>query len=233
MQNFYIIISILVDYCFNKINRITNKCLVFFILYFFLTLPIQSFAEKSVNKKIKSVPFNENNLTTHNTIFGGVGRKFPTVKFGLDLLISSYPHFAAFRNRFNLKNYSFWGEWWLKDNWGVKSFYSEQSYKIFGPSENQPTSKTNHFGMLAKTQHSLTESWKISTGLGLSKTEFVLGDQNKLGNSLVGEFRIGNEISDDFWVEFGILSIDSASGSGVGDQRLGSTGYLIGISIGI
>ena len=87
--------------------------------------------------------------------------------------------------------------------------------------------------MLAKTQHSLSESWKISAGLGLSKTEFVLGNQKKLGNSLVGEFRMGNEISDDLWVEFGILSIDSASGSGVGDQRLGSTGYLVGISIGL
>ena len=44
---------------------------------------------------------------------------------------------------------------------------------------------------------------------------------------------MGTEISEDFWFEFGILTIDSASGSGVEDQRLGSTGYLIGVSFGI
>ena len=233
MQNFYRIISILICYYFNKINLISNKFVIFLTLAFCLIFPIHSFAEKPSKKNIVSVPINENNLTTHRTIFGGVGRKFPTIKFGLDILLLSYPHFGAFRNKFNLKNYISWGEWWLKDNWGVKSFYSGQSYEMFGSSENRPTSKTNHFGMLAKTQHSLSESWKISAGLGLSKTEFVLGNQKKLGNSLVGEFRMGNEISDDLWVEFGILSIDSASGSGVGDQRLGSTGYLVGISIGL
>ncbi|RTZ83959.1 MAG: hypothetical protein DSY95_06770, partial [SAR324 cluster bacterium] len=83
-----------------------------------------------------------------------------------------------------------------------------------------------------KTQHSLSEAWKISAGLGLAKTEFVLDSQRKLGNSLVSEFRMGLEISADFWTEAGILTIDSASGSGSSDQRLGSTGYLIGLSYG-
>jgi len=104
---------------------------------------------------------------------------------------------------------------------------------MFGQSENLPISKTSHIGTLAKTQHSLSESWKISAGLGLSKTEFLLGDQKKMGNSLVGEFRMGVEILSDFLFEFGILTIDSASGSGVEDQRLGSTGYLIGLSYGL
>jgi len=85
---------------------------------------------------------------------------------------------------------------------------------------------------LAKTQQSIAESWKISAGLGLAKTEFVLESQRKLGNSLVSEFRIGFEFSADFWTEAGILTIDSASGSGSGDQRLGSTAYLIGMSYG-
>jgi hypothetical protein len=43
---------------------------------------------------------------------------------------------------------------------------------------------------------------------------------------------MGLEISADFWTEAGILTIDSASGSGSSDQRLGSTGYLIGLSYG-
>ena len=43
---------------------------------------------------------------------------------------------------------------------------------------------------------------------------------------------MGKEILEDFWIEFGILSIDSASGSGIEDQRLGSTGYLVGLSVG-
>ena len=47
-----------------------------------------------------------------------------------------------------------------------------------------------------------------------------------------GVLEDGTEISDDVWFEFGILSIDSASGSGAEDQRLGSTGYLVGLSVG-
>ena len=202
---------------------------------FYMITANLSFADESNIKKMKGFKehFTEKNYNASSTIFGGVGRKFPTIQFGSDLLILSYPHFSAFRNRLNLKNYVFWGEWWYKDNWGVKSFYSEQFYKMFGPSGNQPTSNSNHLGMLFKTQHSLSESWKISSGIGFSKTEFVLENQRKLGNSLVGEFRMGKEISDDLWIEFGILSIDSASGNGIEDQRIGSTGYLIGISFGM
>ena len=40
------------------------------------------------------------------------------------------------------------------------------------------------------------------------------------------------EMYANFWTELGILTIDSASGSGSEDQRLGSTGYLIGLSHG-
>ena len=64
------------------------------------------------------------------------------------------------------------------------------------------------------------------------KTELALGSQFKQANSLVTEFRMGMEMSANFWTEVGILTIDSASGSGSEDQRLGSTGYLIGLSYG-
>ena len=219
-----------------RIDNIIKKIVSLFFIFFCTITMNPSFAVESEKKKksdVISKPFTAKDFNAHSTIFGGVGRKFATLQFGSDLLILSYPHFGAFRNRLNLKNYVFWGEWWYKDNWGLKSFYSEQFYKMFGPNGNRPTSNSNHLGILLKTQHSLSESWKISAGIGLSKTEFVLENRRKLGNSLVGEFRMGTEISDDFWIEFGILSIDSASGSGIEDQRIGSTGYLIGVSYGI
>ena len=170
--------------------------------------------------------------TAPATVFGGVGRKFPTLQAGLDLLILSSPHYNAYRNQLELSNRVYWGEWWYSDRWGVKGFLSEQSFTMFGTSGNSPQANTSHLGLLAKTQQSIAETWKISAGLGLAKTDFVLESQRKHGNSLVSEFRIGFKFSADLWTEAGILTIDSTSGSGSGDQRLGSTGYLIGLSYG-
>ncbi len=170
--------------------------------------------------------------TAPATVFGGVGRKFPTLQAGLDLLILSSPHYNAYRNQLELSNRVYWGEWWYSDRWGVKGFLSEQSFTMFGTGGNSPQANTSHLGLLAKTQLSIAESWKISAGLGLAKTDFVLESQRKHGNSLVSEFRIGFKFSADLWTEAGILTIDSTSGSGYGDQRLGSTGYLIGLSYG-
>ena len=170
--------------------------------------------------------------TAPATVFGGVGRKFPTLQAGLDLLILSSPHYNAYRNQLELSNQVYWGEWWYSDRWGVKGFLSEQSFTMFGTGGNSPQANTSHLGLLAKTQQSIAETWKISAGLGLAKTDFVLESQRKHGNSLVSEFRIGFEFSADLWTEAGILTIDSTSGSGYGDQRLGSTGYLIGLSYG-
>ncbi len=166
------------------------------------------------------------------TVFGGVGRKLPTWQAGFDLLLLSTPHYSAFRNRLELRNHVYWGEWWYNDRWGIKGLFSEQSFRMFSATGNRSESKTSHLGALAKTQHSLTDSWKISAGLGVVKTELALGSQLKQGNSLVTEFRMGMEMSANFWTEVGILTIDSASGSGSEDQRLGSTGYLIGLSYG-
>ena len=166
------------------------------------------------------------------TIFGGVGRKLPTWQVGLDLLILGTPHYSAFRNQLNLSKRVFGGEWGYNDGWGVKGFLSEQSFQMFGSSGSSAKSSTRHLGVIAKTQHLLSESWKIRAGVGLANTGLSRGSQRKRGNSLVSEFRMGMEISDDFWTEAGILTIDSSSGSGSGDQRLGSTGYLMGFSYG-
>jgi hypothetical protein len=166
------------------------------------------------------------------SVFGGVGRKFPTWQLGLDFLIFNIPHYSAFRNQLELNNRVYWGEWWYSDSWGVKALLSEQSFTTFGASGNRPQVNTSNLGLLLKRQQSIAESWKISAALGLAKTELVLESQRKPGKSLVSEFRIGFEFSADLWTEVGILTIDSASGSGSGDQRLGSTGYLIGMSYG-
>ncbi len=203
----------------------------------FTSIILASPADAATPVKIKNLqalisPLTDEKYAAPATIFGGVGRKFPTWQAGLDLLILSNPHYSAFRNQLELSNRVYWGEWWYSDRWGVKGLFSEQSFKMFGPSENRSQSNTSHLGVLVKTQHSLSEAWKISAGLGLAKTEFVLDSQRKLGNSLVSEFRMGLEISADFWTEAGILTIDSASGSGSSDQRLGSTAYLIGLSYG-
>ena len=182
-------------------------------------------------KSLSSPLSTEKNLAPP-TVFGGVGRKLPTWQAGFDLLLLSTPHYSAFRNRLELRNHVYWGEWWYNDHCGIKGLFSEQSFRMFSATGNRSESKTSHLGALAKTQHSLTDSWKISAGLGVVKTELALGSQLKQGNSLVTEFRMGMEMSANFWTEVGILTIDSASGSGSEDQRLGSTGYLIGLSYG-
>ncbi len=187
---------------------------------------------KKNNLNLLSSALSVEEYTAPATVFGGVGRKFPTLQAGLDLLILSSPHYNAYRNQLELSNRVYWGEWWYSDRWGVKGFLSEQSFTMFGTGGNSPQANTSHLGLLAKTQQSIAETWKISAGLGLAKTDFVLESQRKHGNSLVSEFRIGFKFSADLWTEAGILTIDSTSGSGSGDQRLGSTGYLIGLSYG-
>ena len=198
-----------------------------------LTGNLDAAAQVKKNKlNLLSSALSVEEYTAPATVFGGVGRKFPTAQAGLDLLILSSPHYNAYRNQLELSNRVYWGEWWYSDRWGIKGFLSEQSFTMFGASGNSQQANTSHLGLLAKTQQSIVESWKISAGLGLAKTEFVLESQRKHGNSLVSEFRIGFKFSVDLWMEAGILTIDSTSGSGAGDQRLGSTGYLIGLSYG-
>ena len=142
---------------FNYFNAKTVR-IVFALMCMMLASVKGAVAEQKLSSQESiSEPLSEEDDLSTPTVFGGVGRKFATWQVGLDLLILSYPHFNAFRNRLNLKNHVSWLEWWLKDNWGLKSFYSEQSYKMFGPNGKRPTSKTNHIGSLLKTQHSLSE----------------------------------------------------------------------------
>ena len=179
-----------------------------------------------------SEPLSEENDISTPTVFGGVGRKLPTWQFGLDLIVLANPHYSAYRNRPQLNNRVFWGEWWKSDFWGFKVMLSEQTFSMFDSSGNQPESNSRHLGFLAKVQHPLSVDMKISAGIGLANTEFALGNQHKYGSSLVSEFRIGIELFPEIWTEGGFLTVDGSSGSGPDDQRLGSSSYLIGLSYG-
>tara|TARA_B100001964_G_C14203856_1_gene587162 strand:- start:321 stop:980 length:660 start_codon:yes stop_codon:yes gene_type:complete len=179
-----------------------------------------------------SEPLSEENDIATPTVFGGVGRKLPTWQFGLDLIVLANPHYSAYRNRPQLNNRVFWGEWLISDFWGFKVMLSEQTFSMFDSSGNQPESNSRHLGFLAKVQHPLSVDMKISAGIGLANTEFALGNQHKYASSLVSEFRIGIEFFPEIWTEGGFLTVDGSSGSGPDDQRLGSSSYLIGLSYG-
>ena len=180
-----------------------------------------------------SEPLSEENDISTPTVFGGVGRMLPTWQFGLDLIVLANPHYSAHRNRPQLNNRVFWGEWMKSDFWGFKVMFSEQTFSMFDSSGNQPDSYSSHLGFLANVQHPLSDDMKISAGIGFANTEYEIGNQRKYGSSLVSEYRIGMEIFPEIWTEGGFLTIDGSSGRGPNDQRLGSSSYLIGISYGL
>ena len=216
------------NYCNAKSCRIVVAA-----VFLVMASVICAFAQQNLNsQESNSEPLSEENDISAPTVFGGVGRKLPTWLFGLDLIVLANPHYRAYRNRPQLNNRVFWGEWWKSDFWGFKVMFAEQTFSMFDTSGNQPESNSRHLGFLAKFQHPLSVDMKISAGIGLANTEFALGNQNKYGDSLVSEFRIGFELYPEIWVEGGFLNIDGSSGSGPDDQRLGSSSYLIGVSYG-
>ncbi len=217
---------------FNYFNAKTFR-IVFVALCMMLASAKDALAQQNLNSQdFGSEPLTEENDISTPTVFGGVGRKLPTLQFGLDLVLLANPHYNAHRNRLKLDNRMFWGEWWNSDIWGFKVFLLEQTFSMFDSSGNQPESNSRHLSFLAKVQHPLSDNIKISSGIGFANTEFALGNQRKYGSSLASEFRIGIELFPEIWTEGGFLSIDGSSGSGPDDQRLGSSSYLIGISYG-
>ena len=217
---------------FNYFKVKTGR-IVFATMCMMLASVICAVAQQNSNSTdTVSEPLSEENDISTPTVFGGVGRKLPTWQFGLDLIVLASPHYSAYRNRPQLNNRVFWGEWWKSDFWGFKVMLSEQTFSMFDTSGNQPESNSRHLGFLAKIQHPLSVDMKISAGIGLANTEFALGNQHKYGSSLVSEFRIGIELFPGIWTEGGFLTVDGSSGSGPDDQRLGSSSYLIGLSYG-
>jgi len=217
---------------FNYFNAKSWR-IVFAAVFLVMASVICAVAQQNLNsQESNSEPLSEENDISAPTVFGGVGRKLPTWQFGLDLIVLANPHYRAYRNRPQLNNRVFWGEWWKSDFWGFKVMLSEETFSMFDGSGNQPESSSRHLGFLAKVQHPLSDDMKISAGIGLANTEFVLGNQHKYGSSLVSEFRIGIEFFPEIWTEGGFLTVDGSSGSGPDDQRLGSSSYLIGLSYG-
>tara|TARA_B100000579_G_scaffold426396_1_gene433556 strand:- start:124 stop:783 length:660 start_codon:yes stop_codon:yes gene_type:complete len=207
---------------------------VFAIICIILASVIGAKAQQNLNyHESVSEPQNEDNDISIPTVFGGVGRKLPAWQFGLDLILLANPHYRAYRSRLQLENRVFWGEWWKSDFWGFKVMLSDENFSMFESTISQDKSYSKHIGFLAKIQHPLSVDLKISGGMGFAKTEFAFGNQIKYGSSLVSEFRIGIELFPEIWTEVGFLTIDSSSGSGPDDQRLGSSSYLIGISYGL
>jgi len=206
---------------------------VFAAMCMMLASDLGALAQQNLNSQdYVFEPQIEENDISPPTVFGGVGRKLPTWQFGLDLIVLANPHYSAHRNRLQLDDRVFWGEWWKNDYWGIKVILSEQTFSMFDSSVKKRESNSRHIGFLAKAQHSLSFEMKISAGLGLANTEFELDNQRKYGSSLVSEFKIGIELYPEIWTEGGFLTIDGSSGSGPDDQRLGSSSYLIGISYG-
>jgi len=217
---------------FNYFNAKTVR-IVFAVMCMTLASVIGAVAQQDLSSQGSiSEPLAEEDDLSTPTVFGGVGRKLPTWQFGLDLIILANPHYSAYRNHLQLSDRVFWGEWWRNDFWGLKLLFVEQTFSMFDSSGNQLESNSKHLGFLAKVQHPLSVDMRISAGFGLANTEFVLGNQNKYGESLVSEFRIGFELFPEIWTEGGFLTIDGSSGSGPDDQRLGSSSYLIGVSYG-
>ena len=207
--------------------------IVFASMCMMLASAMDAFAEQNLNyQDYGSEPLTEENDISTPTVFGGVGRKLPTWQFGLDLIVLANPHYRAHRNRLQLENRVFWGEWWNSDFLGFKVMLSEQTFSMFDSNGDQAESDSRHIGFLAKVQQPLSDSMKTSAGIGFANTEFALGDQRKYGRSLASEFRVGIELFPEIWTEGGFLTIDGSSGSGPEDHRLGSSSYLIGISYG-
>ena len=86
---------------------------------------ICAFAQQNSNSTDSvSAPLSEEIDISTPTVFGGVGRKLPTWQFGLDLVVLANPHYSAYRNRPQLNNRVFWGEWGESDFWGIKVMLS-------------------------------------------------------------------------------------------------------------
>ena len=125
--------------------------IVFAAMCMMLSSVICVFAQQNLNSQESiSEPLSEKNDISAPTVFGGVGRKLPTWQFGLDLIVLANPHYSAYRNRPQLNNRVFWGEWWKSDFWGFKVMLSEQTFSMFDNSDNQPESNSRHLGFLAK-----------------------------------------------------------------------------------
>jgi len=165
------------------------------------------------------------------SVFEGVGRRYPSIHLGVDFLLLSTPHYTANRAVFG-SQYSFWGEFWPWDAFGVKGLYASQKYPDF--SNASSTHATTTLAALGKYRFDMGGDWHFTVGGGLGGSDRNPPTGADLASTsvLVTEMRAGFKTSDFLWLEGGVLVLDGQSGSGSAAQRVGSTSYSLGLNFG-
>ncbi|MDP6384458.1 MAG: hypothetical protein QF385_14655, partial [SAR324 cluster bacterium] len=179
--------------------------------------------------EIQAVDLPTTKTASPETVFGGVGRLYEDWHAGYDFMIMSTPHTSAHRS-LGITNRALWLEWWTSDQFGVKGFYSTQHFQSFGNDEFDIASR--HVGGLFKGRFPINPEWQVTAGIGMAQSVTQFPEKSKSSNMLVSEFRIGVMVYEHWTTEFGLMTLDGASGDGPEDSRLGSTNYLIGIGYG-
>jgi len=165
------------------------------------------------------------------SVFEGVGRRYPSIHLGVDFLLLSTPHYTANRAVFG-SQYSFWGEFWPWDAFGVKGLYASQKYPDL--SNASSTHATTTLAALGKYRFDMGGDWHFTVGGGLGGSDRNPPTGADLASTsvLVTEMRAGFKTSDFLWLEGGVLVLDGQSGSGSAAQRVGSTSYSLGLNFG-
>ena len=148
---------------------------------------------------------------------------------GAAWMVLSTPHFNAFREA-GQSNLMAFAEWWPEERWGLRGFAAQQRYRRFG--ENGEEVTLRHLGLIGKGWVLLSDHWQASAGAGVATTRLEALGGDKQALTLVTEFLLTTQVGEALSLEFGTLTMDGASGEGSDDQRLGSTNYVAGLSVG-
>ena len=165
------------------------------------------------------------------SVFEGVGRRYPSLHVGLDFMVLSTPHYSANRAVFG-SQYSFWGEYWPQDAFGVKGIYASQKYPDL--SNASLSHATTTLAFLGKYRFDTGSDWHFTVGGGIGSSDRnpPTGTDLKSTSVLVTEMRAGLKASEFLWLEGGVLVLDGHSGSGSSAARVGSTNYGFGLNFG-
>ena len=191
--------------------------------WFFLLLFITNGYE------IQAVDLPITKTASPETVFGGVGRLYEDWHSGYDFMIMSTPHTSSHRS-LGITNRALWLEWWTSDQFGIKGFYSTQHFQSFGNDEFDIAAR--HVGGLFKGRFPINPEWQVTAGIGMAQSITQIPEKSISSNMLVSEFRIGVRVYENWTTEFGLMTLDGASGDAPEDSRRGSTNYLIGIGYG-
>ncbi len=157
------------------------------------------------------------------------GRQHQEFYAGAAWLVVSTPHFNAFREA-GQSNLMAFAEWWPDETWGLRGFGAQQRYRRFGEAGEDVTLR--HLGVIGKGWVVLSDNWQASAGAGFANTRLEAPSGDKRALTLVTEFLLTVQVAEALTLELGTLTMDGASGEGSTDQRLGSTNYVAGLSVG-